>query len=288
MVILATGNIIPAFAVSYDTDYYYSCGPQYWGVKTFTGSTPYFGHNPLSGSCSAKAGAGITQTGDTRTNYFETTVVSSGPVAYEASIQGKDAFGNAGNTPAVTPVTFSIPGNDNNLSLDTQFVWLTDSTNKPSGSTSYANVITDLWAVPADGTTSLALVIDYASASLHYSSGSWAKRSIAIGGNYSDAIVDLNSGKCTYHVSLVSDNNSAANTWRQAANYTSIASDIQNAVNSQVYQDHTAGVCKTTVTAQNAAENQNSKWNVIGIESGVEVGNSGTETGAFSYSELTH
>lgn len=299
VIVLGTYSAIPAFAVSYDADYYYNCGQYNWGIKTaytYSGSTSLFGHKT---NCSAQAGAipGTYSNGspDTRTNYVELeSVLDSAQLPYQAwesSIQGCDPFGNCDTTGGATVGTrYSIPGSDTNLALQTQFVWLQNSTNVPNYSGSYANLLTDFWLKPTSGSSDL-LVLDFASANLGYSSGNWALKSETVGGHYSGNVVTGTSPNCTYHYNVVIDNNSAPNTWRQTNLYTSISANVTGAA-AATYTQSNGSNCATTLPS---TENLNSDWDVVDIESGVEVGDSnsdsgvlGTETGAYSQTYVTY
>lgn len=310
MVILGIYGVLPVFAVLTDQDPFYSCGSFNWGIKTFdtaSGSSHLFGRNT---GCSAVAGPipGTFSNGspDTRTNYVELkTILNSAQLpnqAWESSIQGCDPFGNydGGSAPAGCTLSggasvhtsYSISGSDTNLALQTQFVWLRNSTNVPNDPNAYSNLLTDFWLTPTSGSRDR-LVLDFASANLVASAGNWALKPETVGLPYSGNVVTgTTTTNCIYHHSVVIDNTSAANTWRETPVYSSISSDIGTATGGS-YTQVNGSNCPTTLPS---GETLNSQWNIVDIESGVEVGTSsasytgtvGTETGAFSKTSLTY
>ncbi|MGI0088552.1 MAG: hypothetical protein ACREBI_11440 [Nitrosotalea sp.] len=303
MTIMMVCNVLPALATSNNPDYGYGCGADYWGAKPHNnnyGGTYLFGRNT---NCTVLHGGGIPGTGDTRTNYFEAEVIdhlqSNTDSVSETSIEGCDPFGVCdSNSGAAHSTTFgsSVLGSDTNLALITpQFVWLSNSTNKPVDSKAQANVLTDLWWVPKDGSTSYAIVIDYAEANLISSGGGSPTWKIgATSGNYSDYFVNKVGSICVYHFNKVIDSNSAANTWRQASTYSSISSDMTTATASTTtYAKFTSNTCSTTIPS---TEQGNSKWQLDDVESGTEVyttnstptTNTGTITVGFSNTELQY
>jgi hypothetical protein len=274
-------------------DRYFDFGFKYWGDKNGnTNAYPYtqaFYCQTTGGDTKSSCTAGLI---DGRVNYVKHTLKIEGgdDLGYQLSLQGCDPFGQVdGGTSYVPPPECSNKLNalvhnykfprapkaptGYDYVMNAQFAWFDDSAGSPfpvsrpswSGADVTANLLTDLWF--KHKTQSSALVIDFGWASLINNNGHWTRDTIPVGDGWDIAWYEYSQGKCLYHISIMLDNFSVPNTWREPGT-TNIAPYIESAFTETYTPRGSVGSCTATVPN---GSTYNTNWQLIDIEVGEEM-----------------
>lgn len=265
-------------------DQWFSFGKKYWGDKNggtngYTGTLgqAFYCRNN-DGTVKAGCSGGLI---DSRTNFVRHALKlnPSSSLAYQTSLQGCDPWAQCDTSlgAAVHNTNFPrspVAPSGNSYYLFQQFAWFTNSfysESKPGSSTAdvTANLLTNLWFKDKLSTTDTVVVIDFGWASLKNNNGVWQRQSIAPGNGWDIAWYENVNGQCRYHKSIMLDNNSAANTWRDTGAI-NISSYIANVFSTSytLRGSNPNGTCSSTIAG---SSNYAANYDLVDIETGVEM-----------------